>query len=203
MGFKHNLLFSMLILFAIINLTLAPIGITIPVLIVQVIKAGPALLGLFGSAQSAGVLVSSSLLSVFPGLIKRTGTALLTAIASMGAVIAVVGAFPSAITTIAAGFGMGFFAVTANIASQTIWQREVPSDVRGRVFAARHTLSVSLQPLGMAVAGPLSDLLGVTRLLAFSGSLCLLGGLAGFAVPGLASYPPKVSAEPKSVPLGG
>ena len=44
-----------------------------------------------------------------------------------------------------------------NASSQAIWQTKVEADVQGRVFAARRMFSISAQPIGLLLAGPLAD----------------------------------------------
>jgi hypothetical protein len=38
-----------------------------------------------------------------------------------------------------------------------VWQRTVPQDVQGRVFAARAAIAMSIMPLASLAAGPLAD----------------------------------------------
>jgi MFS family permease len=186
--FDRRLLFSMLLFFAVINLTLAPLGIALPMLILQVMAAGPALYGTFGSSQSLGVLVGSSLLTAFPRLSRNCGLLVVICIITGGASIMVLGLWPNPMVLIGAGFFLGFSIVIAQISSQYIWQRETPDEVRGRVFAARFTFSAALQPVGLGVAGPVIDLIGPARLLSLGGGLCAACGFLGFLVPGLVSY---------------
>ncbi|MEW6524491.1 MAG: MFS transporter [Bacillota bacterium] len=193
LGFKyvysHRLLMPMLVFFAAINLTLAPLGVVLPILILKVLNAGPALLGLFGSFNSAGILGASFLLSVVPNLAKRTGFVLVSAIVGIGLSAALVGFSPNSVLLLAGAAGLGSMSTVANIAAQSIWQREVPEELRGRVFAARHAVSSGLRPVGLAAAGPLSDLLGAGRLMGGAGLLCASAGLIGFLIPGLSRYP--------------
>ncbi|MCK5024924.1 MAG: hypothetical protein KAR56_04835, partial [Thermoplasmata archaeon] len=42
--------------------------------------------------------------------------------------------------------------------SQAIWQRKVPANRQGRVFAARGVIAMSAGAIGMVLAGPLADL---------------------------------------------
>lgn len=186
--FDRRLLFSMLLFFAVINLTLAPLGIALPLLILQVMAAGPALYGTFGSSQSLGVLVGSSLLTAFPRLSRNCGLMTILCISAAGASIMALGLWPTPVVLIIAGFFLGLSIVIAQISSQYIWQKETPDQVRGRVFAARFTFSAALQPLGLGVAGPVIDVVGPARLLAAGGGLCALCGFLGFLVPGLATY---------------
>jgi MFS family permease len=75
-------------------------------------------------------------------------------------------AFPSSrevifIAYFIAGFSVGPWEAFWN----TQVQREVPADYQARVFSIDYMGSVGLMPLGMAIAGPLSDLLGERPLL--------------------------------------
>jgi MFS family permease len=185
----HGLLLPMLVFFSVINLTLAPMSVALPILVLTVLKGGPTLMGLFGSFQSAGVLAVSTLLSAYPGIAKRTGLVLVMSIVGIGLSTAVIGLVPSSIALLGGAVTMGMTVILANVASQSIWQREVPAELRGRVFAARTALSSGLRPLGLAVTGPLTDLVGSQWLIGAAGLLCALAGLFGFAVPGLRQYP--------------
>lgn len=46
-----------------------------------------------------------------------------------------------------------------NGSNQAIWQAKIPPDVQGRVFGARRVFAQVSGPLGIALAGPLADLL--------------------------------------------
>jgi hypothetical protein len=43
--------------------------------------------------------------------------------------------------------------------SQVVWQRTVPAEIQGRVFAARAAIAMSTAPLAPLAAGPLADVL--------------------------------------------
>lgn len=49
------------------------------------------------------------------------------------------------------------FIPTSNGSNQAIWQAKVPPEVQGRVFATRALIATMSSPLGMAMAGPLAD----------------------------------------------
>ena len=75
-------------------------------------------------------------------------------------------AFPSSrevifVAYFIAGFSVGPWEAFWN----TQVQREVPAEYQARVFSIDYMGSVGLMPLGMAIAGPLSDLLGERPLL--------------------------------------
>ncbi|MFB6990728.1 hypothetical protein [Streptomyces sp. NPDC056304] len=47
----------------------------------------------------------------------------------------------------------------------TVIQREIPAEIRGRVSAFNSLGAFALGPLGLALAGPVSDIVGAGRLL--------------------------------------
>ena len=55
------------------------------------------------------------------------------------------------------GFFVLFFIAVCNSSNQAIWQAKTPTDVQGRVFAARRVTGQLSFPLAALIAGPLSD----------------------------------------------
>jgi hypothetical protein len=55
------------------------------------------------------------------------------------------------------GFFVLFFIAVCNSSNQAIWQSKTPTDVQGRVFAARRVTGQLSFPLAGLIAGPLSD----------------------------------------------
>ena len=194
--FSHRLLLPMLVYAALINLTLAPVSIALPLLVVNKIGGGPALLGLFGSFRNAGVLLASVLLSTYPGLLRKMGLVMVTCIVAIGGFTIVIGVSPNALGVLLGGAFVGFAVVVANVASQAIWQREVPDDLRGRAFAARETITSGLRPMGLAAAGPLVDWIGPQWLMSAAGILCAISGVMGFLVPAIVNYPQETEVAP-------
>jgi DHA3 family macrolide efflux protein-like MFS transporter len=64
-----------------------------------------------------------------------------------------------------------------NTPSMTILQTKIPPELMGRVFSVIMVVNGLGMPLGMAVFGPLGDLVKIERLLVVTGVLLLLGGL--------------------------
>ncbi|MBS3872334.1 MAG: MFS transporter [Firmicutes bacterium] len=199
--FRHPVLMPMLIYGAMINLVLAPISVSIPLLIMKVLEGGPALMGLFGSFQSAGVLAASLILTSAPYLIKKSGLVLINSAVALGAVTLVVAFAPHQGWLLIGGALVGFVLVTANMASRNIWQREVPAELRGRAFTARETISSGLRPLGQALAGPAVAVVGPVFMIASAGVLCMVGGLLGFFVPAVHTYPKEQASTLLEVPV--
>ena len=194
--FSHRLLFPMLIYAALINLTLAPVSIALPLLVVNKLGGGPALLGIFGSFRNAGVLLASIMLSAYPNVLRKMGLVMVFCIVAIGGFTVLIGVSPNALGVLLGGAFVGFAVVVANVASQAIWQREVPDDLRGRAFAARETITSGLRPMGLAAAGPLVDWIGPQWLMGAAGILCAISGVVGFLVPTIVNYPQETEAAP-------
>jgi MFS family permease len=64
-------------------------------------------------------------------------------------------------------------------------QREVPKEKLGRVFALDHAGSAGLMPLGMALVGPMTHLMGERNFLIFAAAFHLLVNLIVYRVPGV------------------
>ncbi|MFB7527447.1 MFS transporter [Streptomyces sp. NPDC056178] len=65
----------------------------------------------------------------------------------------------------AAALLAGAGAAVCNILVTTVIQREIPAEIRGRVSAFNSLGAFALGPLGLALAGPVSDIVGADRLL--------------------------------------
>ena len=64
-------------------------------------------------------------------------------------------------------------------------QREVPKEKLGRVFALDHAGSAGLMPLGMALVGPMTQLMGERNFLIFAALFHLAVNLIVYQVPGV------------------
>ena len=64
-------------------------------------------------------------------------------------------------------------------------QREVPKEKLGRVFALDHAGSAGLMPLGMALVGPMTSLMGEKQFLIFAAVFHLAVNLIVYQVPGV------------------
>lgn len=82
-----------------------------------------------------------------------------------------------------AAFLAGLFVTVFSVQWSTTMQREIPSDVLSRVSAYDWFGSLVLLPVGMALVGPLSSVIGVTMTLVGSGALMIVLILLVLMVP--------------------
>lgn len=77
-------------------------------------------------------------------------------------------------------FFVGFCATSQMAATNTIVQRRVPDELRGRVMAVYATMFMGIQPLGSLLAGGVAKHIGAPLTLAVFGALCLCGAMVFF-----------------------
>jgi DHA3 family macrolide efflux protein-like MFS transporter len=66
-----------------------------------------------------------------------------------------------------------------------ILQGTVAPEMQGRVFTIIGSLVSISSPIGLVIAGPVSDALGLQVWYVVAGVLCAVSGLAGFLVPSI------------------
>ena len=148
-----------------------------PVLALEVFKTGPAGFGLLAAAPGAGAFLGA-LLSGWVSSVRRTGRAILLAVACWGLAITAFGlvtvSFPLALVCLGlAGTADVFSAVFRS----TLVQLETPDALRGRVMSI-HTLVVTGGPrLGDMEAAAVAALTSPQFAVVSGGILCLLGVL--------------------------
>jgi MFS family permease len=134
--------------------------------------------GVTEMANAVGTLLG---LLVLRKLSRRVnpGRAILIGFALMGAAIAAAGLTDSLplVALLAALAGMGN--VNFLVPSITLVQRHTPAELRGRVFAVRLMLTFGAFSVSNAIAGGLSDVVGVSPLMLVLGSGMLLLAVCG------------------------
>ena len=75
-------------------------------------------------------------------------------------------------------------------------QREVPKEKLGRVFAIDHAGSAGMIPLGMALVGPVTELMGERNFLLIAAAFHILVNVIVYRVPGVKELrSPQLSAK--------
>ena len=73
------------------------------------------------------------------------------------------GIAPSVWVLVAAAFVLGVLFAAAMVIWGTLLQRRVPAHLLGRIASLDFFVSVSLMPVSMALAGPVSDAIGIAN----------------------------------------
>ena len=90
---------------------------------------------------------------------------------------------------------LGVMAPLINGPIHAVLQMTVPPDMQGRVFASYTSLATLMTPVGLVLAAPVADLLGIRALYLAGGTACLVMGVGGFVTPAIA----KIEDQPSAV----
>jgi DHA3 family macrolide efflux protein-like MFS transporter len=167
-----------------INFMLTPTGSLAPLLITKHFAKGALEFGFFDSAWGLGAIAGGLLLGIWGGFKKKVLTSML-GIIGIGIGIGMVGLAPASLFGLAlAGIAItGVMNPMANGPLFAILQSVVRPDMQGRVMALINSGATAMTPLGLILAGPVSEAVGIRTWFWVAGILTLLTGVAGFFIP--------------------
>jgi DHA3 family macrolide efflux protein-like MFS transporter len=168
---------------AVINLFLVPAFALLPLLVLQELKGGVGMQAWITSAFGAGVIGGGLALGVWGGSRRRVRTAL-ASILGLGAATFALGAAPASFLPVAvcAMFAVGAFSSMANGCIAAIMQATIAPEFQGRVFTLMMSLAAGMTPVGLLLATPLADVVGVRSWYLAGGLVCAAMGGAAFLV---------------------
>ncbi len=167
-----------------LNFLLTPAGALMPLLITKHFEKGALEFGLMDSAWGFGVIAGGVILGVWGGFKKKVATSM-TGIIGIGIGITLVGVAPPAAFGLALG-GMAFAGLMNPITNGplgALLQTIVRPDMQGRVMALVNSAATAMTPLGLLIAGSVSDVIGIRAWYWIAGIITLLMGAAGFFIP--------------------
>lgn len=169
-----------------INLLLTPAFTLLPLLVTEHFEGGVWLLGAVESAFGVGLVLGGLLLSAWGGFERRIYTTLMGLI-GLGIGVLIVGLAPPALIWLAVVgmFGIGLMSSITNGPILAIMQTAVVPSMQGRVFTLLGSLSGLMSPLGLVIAGPVADAVGVRSWYLVGGVLTLSMALISFFIPAL------------------
>jgi DHA3 family macrolide efflux protein-like MFS transporter len=171
---------------AAINMVLVPAFSLLSLLVLEELRGDAFLLGWMNSALGVGFLAGGVLLGVWGGFRVRIVT-FLVALLGMGVAVFTLGMVPAGWSwlALASMFSVGLMAPLGNGTVQALLQATVRPDYQGRIFTLMGSLAGAMAPLGLVLAAPVADLLGVRSWYLTSGVLCAVMGALGFLVPAI------------------
>ncbi|MBN1241208.1 MAG: MFS transporter [Spirochaetales bacterium] len=179
-------LFGVVLLAMLLNFLIAPVGSFMPLIVTEGFGLGALELAWTETLMGVGVIAGGLILSAWGGFRKRILTSL-AGVLGMGAGVMLMGFAPtdSFWVLLAGCFLTGFMQVFANGPLNAIFQAAVDRDMQGRVFSLIGAGAMAMMPLGLLVAGPVTDLLGVRSWYVAGGAVCVAVTLAATAVPAI------------------
>ena len=199
-GLRYILSWRGLLLFAIlgtfIRLLGGAAGSLRPLLVTQHFGGGAAEIGWLGSAEGIGAIIGGTLLGVWGGF-KRRMVTMLVALVLDGVAIAIAAVTPANAFLIAVGaiFAVGLLETILMGASGAAGQAIIPPEIQGRVFSLISSVGYVAAPLGLIVAGPVSDALGVQFWWLMTGIVITLMGVVGLLTPDIVHIESQAAAH--------
>ncbi len=168
----------------IFKIALTPAFSLMPLLVSEHFKGGAAQLSLLEAVAGIGIVVGGLALTSWGGFKRKIYTILLgTVMLALGLVV--MGLTPAAWFWLAVGMGlvMGLAIPLVDGPIMAILQATVAPEMQGRVFTLMGSLIWITSPFGLAVAGPVSDWLGIQVWFILAGLLCGGISIAGLFIP--------------------
>lgn len=180
----------------IVNFLFTPAASMTPILVMRHFAGGAREYALMASVFGIGMVLGGLILGAWGGFKRRIVTAMSAAIVS-GAATIVIGLTPSNmfLLALAMRFISAFALPIANGSLFAILQAKVPPEMQGRIFTLLGSGSAAMAPLGLAIAGPVADALGV-QIWFIIGGIGLIGiGTVAFFIPSIMSIEKEASVK--------
>lgn len=171
---------------AMINFLLSPTGALTPLLVTRHFNGGVWHLSAVESSYSIGVIIGGLLLSIWGGYKKRIVTSMVFLVV-MGVSSLAIGLMPSWLFWAAIGFNL-LSGVTNPLVNGPLFamlQDRISPEMQGRVFTLTASFSGMMAPLGMALAAPVADRLGIQVWWQIGGIVTLAMALGSFMIPAI------------------
>jgi DHA3 family macrolide efflux protein-like MFS transporter len=136
------------------------------------------------SGFGIGTIAGGIILGIWGGFKRRILTTL-SALVGLGVAVAALGLAPSYASALAAMLAVGLTVPFANGPIQAILQATIAAEYQGRVFTLVGSLAGATAPLGLVLAAPIAEMVGVSAWYVMGGLVCLSMGIAGFFLPSL------------------
>lgn len=166
------------------NFLVMPTGSLLPLLVTKHFGGDQFLLGWFQSGSGFGFIVGGLVLTLWG--VKRNRM-VVTALGFIGQGVAtlLLGTAPPHLWWLGIS-GLWLSGITMSIAvgcMRATYRVAVPPALQGRVFSLTTSLCGAANPVAVAIAGPLSDAIGIQFWYVFAGAGTLLAGIVGLVGP--------------------
>jgi len=177
------------IMATVINFLLTPAFSLLPILVTKHFNGQAIQLATLESFSGTGFIVGGLILGAWGGFKRRILTTLLGLLA-MGAGCLLMGLLPPSAFILAVGtmFFLGIMSPIVNGPLLAAVQAAVAPEMQGRVFTLISTMAGAMSPLGLIIAGPIADKLGVQTWFIIGGVVTIGMGIIGAFIPAIMHF---------------
>ncbi|MEW5249016.1 MFS transporter [Microbulbifer sp. 2201CG32-9] len=167
-----------------VNMLLIPAFSLLPLLVSEELTGTATDLAWTNSVFGIGSFAGGILLGIWGGFRRRILTTL-SGLMAMGIATLGVGMAPSVLAVAGAMFAIGVITAMVNGPIHAILQATVATDFQGRIFSLVGSLAGITAPVGLLLAAPVAELVGVRAWYIAGAAGCILMGLSGFLTPAI------------------
>jgi DHA3 family macrolide efflux protein-like MFS transporter len=177
-----------------INFTVFPAFSLLPLMVKEYFGGGAIQLGWVEAAMGIGMFLGGALLSVWGGFSRKILTTMF-GLMGMGAGTLLLALAPPSAIFLAVGGALlvGLMSPITMGPFFAIIQSNVEPDMQARVFSLLSSIGTAMVPIGLMIAGPVADRVGIPAWFLLGGSLCVLMGVSGLFIPALMNIEEKRS----------
>jgi DHA3 family macrolide efflux protein-like MFS transporter len=173
----------------VINFLLNPAFSLLPILVNKHFNGQAIQLATIESLSGIGFIVGGLILSTWGGFKRRIMTCMV-GLLGMGLGCLVMGLLPPSafILAVATMFFLGVVNPIVNGPLMAAVQAAVAPDMQGRVFTLISSAAAAMSPIGLIIAGPVADKLGVQSWFIIGGVVTVLMGIVSLFVPAVMNF---------------
>ena len=180
--FSHDLVRWVMVIYSIVFLlVVAPSNLS-PLMLVRTFGSDVWLLTVLELSFGIGMVAGGALMAIFASKMDRLGMMVGTSIL-FGVLAVVMGFTTNLILFYSLFFLIGLAVPAFSTSSMTLLQETVEPERQGRVFGFVGIVMAVAMPLGMAVLGPLADIVSVEILLIATGAITVLIAVVAVLLP--------------------
>jgi MFS family permease len=178
---QTRVLLGILVVAGVMMLGLGAVNVLFVPLMINELRVPATWFGALEFAQTAGMVLSGSLVALLAARFKPTGIVCVGAMA-LGVAIGLIALATSIWHVLPMLFVVGAIVTPVQASIATLSQTSVADEVLGRVGASLNALITTASLISMALAGVLGDLIGVRGVFVVAGGIAVCAGLAAAAV---------------------
>ena len=184
------------IMATVINFLLTPAFTLLPILVTKHFNGQAIQLATLESFSGIGFIIGGLVLSAWGGFKRRILTSLLGLVA-MGLGCLVMGLLPPSafVFAVATMLYLGIINPIVNGPLLAAVQAAVVPEMQGRVFTLINSMAAGMSPIGLIIAGPIADKLGVQTWFIIGGIVTGLMGITSLFIPAIMHFEDGRSAD--------
>ena len=167
-----------------INFTIIPAFSLLPLMVKDFFGGNAIQLGWVESAMGIGVFMGGALLGMWGGFQRKILTSML-GLMGMGAGTLILALAPASVISLAIGgaFLVGLANPLTMEPFMAVIQSTVEPEMQARILSLLWSIGGGMAPIGLMVAGPVADRVGIQAWFYLGGALCIFMGLVGLCIP--------------------